>query len=265
MAKALLFIFIHLLASASLALPDNSLRIVTENWPPVTYEKEGQAQGMAVELAHLIQKEMGESDPIEVLPWPRAYHVAKTRPNTLLFTVVRTPEREQLFTLLGPIANGEIAIYTRRTADLSFSDLNYVKENYSVAVHRGTAFHKVLEDNGYKKIVPVNSSISGLKMLMAGRVDMLCDDVLAIHRISEEAGYPYDAQKKVTSLQHSSLYFAFSKNTDKDIIEKWKRSFEKIKKNGTYKALYKKWFGPLSSPTEVLLVSNGKKAPIIEL
>lgn len=209
---------------------------------------------MAVDLTRMILKLTSTSQNIEVLPWPRAYHIAITQPNILLFTVTRTSEREKIFTLLGPIANGEIAIYMRNTYDRSKVTLQSLKNELSIATHRGTAFQKILEKKGFQKIIAVNSSVNAVKMLMSGRADAICDDDLAIDEIFRQAGYYSKPFSKVMLLASDSLYFAFSKGTDMQIITKWKTAFEEIKRNGQFKQLYKKWFPRQKAPTEVFLL-----------
>ncbi|AFY02477.1 substrate-binding periplasmic protein [Bdellovibrio bacteriovorus] len=240
------------------------LRIVTEHWPPITYEKSGAAEGMAVDLARMIQKSASLTQSIEVLPWPRAYHLAVNQPDVLLFTVVRNPEREKLFTLIGPIANGEIAIYVRGTYDLGKVTLQSLKKELRIATHRGTAFHNILEQEGFRNIVPVNSSVNAVKMLMTGRVDAICDDELAVAELFRRAGYTSSPFVKVLSLSHSSLYFAFSRGTAPLTITKWKTAFEEIKRTGQFDHLYKKWFLNLKAPAGVH-ISLPPPHPVLKL
>lgn len=219
----------------------------------MSFEKSGEPHGMAVELAELLQKRMGAKNKIEVLPWPRAYRLVTTKPNILLFAMIKTPERQRLVTLLGPIANGEIALFGRRT--FPDEDLHNLQEHYSIGVHRGTAFQKTLEERGFKKIVAVNSPVNNIKMLMAGRIDFVCDDVLVIKELLKQAGYPSNAYKKIRPLYHSSLYFAFSKGTDPKVINAWKNALEETKKSGEFKTLHQKWFGDHPAPSDVTMVS----------
>lgn len=253
MIQSLLGLFLVLLASPSWAGSNSSsLRVVTEYWPPVTFEEDGKPQGMAVELTQVLQKQMNRSEPIEVLPWPRAYHLVLNQPNVLLFTMIDNAERKNLFTFLGPIAQGEIALFARRTTVLDLSDKEKLKK-MAVSVHRGTAFQDTLTRQKYKKIVPVNSPVSGVKMLMAGRVDLICEDVLAVTRMMQEAGYPEDAFIKVATLERVGYYYAFSKNTEPETIQQWKNALEKTKRSGQFKAIYKKWFGNNPAPENVIL------------
>ncbi|KHD87622.1 MAG: hypothetical protein OM95_13630 [Bdellovibrio sp. ArHS] len=254
MAQSLLGLFVVLLAPVLWAGSNApTLRVVTEYWPPVTFEINGEPQGMAVELTQNLQKQMNRHEPIEVLPWPRAYHLVLNRPNVLLFTVIDNEERKNLFSFLGPIAQGEIALFARRSSVQHFPTLDKLRKAHSIGVHRETAFQNTLERQNFQKIVPVNSPISGVKMLMTGRVDLFCDDVLAISQIMKEAGYPEDAFVKVATLERVEYYYAFSKNTAPETIFQWKAALEKTKRSGEFKTLYRKWFGKNPAPEQVTL------------
>ncbi|WP_374000449.1 substrate-binding periplasmic protein [Bdellovibrio bacteriovorus] len=248
-----LFLFFLLLLSQPGSSHESSLRIVTEQWPPMSFEKDGTAQGMAVELTRLIQKNLAMHGEIEVLPWPRAYNTALTQSNVLLFAMIRTPEREKNFTLIGPIAYGEIALYmpANGRALKNVPDLANIKKSLTVATYRGTAFQSLLKQQGFKKVVPVNSPENAVRMLMSGRVDVLCDDDLAIAELFRRAGYLPQDSIKVASLKSSSLYYAFSRETEPLVISNWQSALAEIKHTGDFERLYKKWFPHLTAPKEL--------------
>lgn len=222
----------------------------------MTFEKSGTAQGMAVELTRLIQKNLSMKDEIEVLPWPRAYNTALTQPNVLLFTVIRTPEREKNFTMIGPIADGEISLYMQAhvTATNTVS-LEDIKQRFTVGTHRGTAFHTLLKQQGFQHIVPVNSPENAVRMLMNGRVQVLCDDDLAVAELFRRTGYKAEDYVKVASLKSSSLYFAFSRGTEPRVISKWQSALATIKRTGEFENLYRKWFSHLKAPKDLFVLT----------
>lgn len=250
------FLFCLLLLSQPGLSHETSLRLVTEHWPPMSFEKSGTAQGMAVDLARMIQKHLSMHNQVEVQPWTRAYKTALTQPNVLLFTLVRTPEREKIFTLLGPIADGDISLYMSAHAkNRKTITLDEIKRGLTVGTHRGTAFHNLLKQQGFEHIVPVNSSESAVRMLMSGRVEVLCDDDLAVAELFRRTGYKEKDYVKVASLKSSSLYFAFSQGTDPHLIRNWHTALTEIKRSGEFEDLYRKWFSHLKAPKEVLLLT----------
>lgn len=266
MRQQKLFLFICLLAVFQpFWAHAQSLRIVTEHWPPMTYEKSGTPEGMAVELVRLIQKNLENKAEIEVMPWSRAYHIATTKPNVLLFTVLRTLEREKLFTMMGPIAEGEIALYIRSKPNSKIlPSVDTIKSDLTVGAHRGTAFHHILEQQGFKKIIPVNSSESAVKMLMTGRLDILCDDELVVPELFRRSGYDIDDFQKVASLTNSGLYLAFSRGTDASLINHWKNALSVMLHDGSLEALHRKWFSHIKAPKKILLLTPPQQVHLLE-
>ena len=82
------------------------LRLLTEQAPPTSFLRDGQPEGYAVEVVRELIRRTGSQARIELLPWTRAYFLAKSEADTGLFSVVRTAEREALFQWVGPILQG---------------------------------------------------------------------------------------------------------------------------------------------------------------
>ncbi len=208
---------------------------------------------MAVELTRQIQQQLSSDEKIEVLPWLRAYNIALSQPNVILFTLAHTEERAKIFNMLGPIASGQIAIFTRTNFSQDKIILENLKQNLRIGTHRGTIFHITLELLGFKKIVPVNSPVSGVKMLMSNRIDAYCDDDLAIAELFRRAGYPHDSYKKILPLASSEFHIAFFKGTSLTTMQAWSEALTKIKQNGEFNRIYQRWLGDRKAPQEVLL------------
>ncbi|WP_236250782.1 substrate-binding periplasmic protein [Chromobacterium phragmitis] len=95
--------------------PAAGLHAYTEDVPPLNYLEGGIVKGFSTELLRQAAREAGFDLTIEVLPWLRAYAKAKETPGGVLYTVVRTPEREAQFQWVGPI--GPRRIYMFRLAE----------------------------------------------------------------------------------------------------------------------------------------------------
>ncbi len=89
---------------------------LTEQFKPYNYQENGQAKGIAIEFLKLMWHQMGEREhPIEFLPWSRAYEMTRTRSGVVLFATIRTPEREDLFKWVGPIASTKTYLIAPKT------------------------------------------------------------------------------------------------------------------------------------------------------
>ena len=88
----------------SLAQAQEPILIVTEDLPPLQIVNNGR---VVDGLAYQKVKRLVDSAELKVnwlvAPWSRAYNMALTKPNILLFSIVRTPQREDLFTWIGQL------------------------------------------------------------------------------------------------------------------------------------------------------------------
>ncbi|MBL7176955.1 MAG: transporter substrate-binding domain-containing protein [Desulfobacteraceae bacterium] len=97
------FLTMYSLATAD-AVP--KFTIYTENYKPYNFEKDGKIQGIAVELLTQMLEKAGSSQTladIKLVPWARGYDAVQKNEKTLLFSITRTEEREDLFKWVCPI------------------------------------------------------------------------------------------------------------------------------------------------------------------
>ncbi len=82
--------------------PSASLRLLSEEFPPINFTEAGQPRGLSVDIVQAIQKRLGQSLPIEFMPWARAFREAQDGPPAALFAMARIPSAK-LFQWVGPI------------------------------------------------------------------------------------------------------------------------------------------------------------------
>lgn len=95
----------------------------TEEYPPWNYTENGELKGYYVDVLLDLWKQVGinkTKEDIKVIPWARGYHYLKTDPNTALFSMARTEEREKLGILwVGPLeTNKRTAIFAKKKEKL---------------------------------------------------------------------------------------------------------------------------------------------------
>lgn len=107
MRLALAFLFALLLSPVHAA----AITAYTEDLPPLNFQQGGQLTGYASELLTAMTARAGIPLHQQLLPWARAYTLVQSTPDTLLFSTVRTSEREPLFRWVGPISPRRVYLY----------------------------------------------------------------------------------------------------------------------------------------------------------
>ena len=164
-------IFLILLLSVSGGLAQE-LTIVSEENPPFNFIKDGIFTGSSTEVVREIMRRLNLSAEIQVLTWARAYQLALSQPNVVLFSTARTKEREHLFHWVGPIYKVRFGFYARKGSGPYLSCLADAKKVSAIATYKDDVREQLLKSQGFTNLDSSKSPASNLKKLLAGRVDL---------------------------------------------------------------------------------------------
>jgi len=228
------------------------ITVVTESFPPYSYvdKKTGEHTGVATNIVKAIIKEAGVSYNLTEYPWARAYRMAQSRPNVLIYSLKRTAEREELFKWIGELSAHKSHFITLKSAKVApFDSIEQLKTQH-ISVIRDGAIAKGLQDAGFTNL-DLNASREVIwKKIKMGRTKIWCTDILSARYVVKQNG---DDPKLIQILQpypsedNQSLYAAFSKQTDDKIVSVFKGALKKIKQNGVYQAILAKYNATLIS------------------
>lgn len=152
-----------------------TLNIYTEEWAPISFSVDGKPDGLAVQVVQEIQKRVNNQDPIKVVPWARGWKIMTEQANTVLFTMTRTPEREQLFSMIGPVAVGTTNFYALKNSQLNISSIDDAKQAKAVGVYRSSVEEQLLMEHGLTNLAPSSTPLLSAKQLMKRRIDLWCN------------------------------------------------------------------------------------------
>ena len=231
-------VILGLLCSACQA----DVRIVTNDSPPTTVIVDGKVSGLVSDIVLAIQKDVGSSAAIEVLPWARAYDITKREPNVVIFTAAKTDERTRLgFTYLGPVFTSKNVLYKRKGSPVSVASLDDLKaKKYTVGNLRGDWRTKLLTDYGIK-VDEANEVDLSIKQLAAGRIDLWASSESAAPNHLKSANMSLADVEVAFVLQVVPSYIMFSKGTSPETIEQWSKALVKLQQSDVFKKSAKKW------------------------
>ncbi|GAB1142608.1 substrate-binding periplasmic protein [Shewanella algae] len=250
---------------ANLALAGNepteaespALRLLTETWPPMSYERHGRVDGYAVALVRALHHQVAASDKepvIEVLPWARAMNIANQEPNVLLFATSINEQRRQEFDFVGPIAETRIQLYARMDDDFTPADLSQAVAAGNIALYRNSPAQILLKSVPDEQLLISGFPQYSARQLLHKRVRYWCQADIAVQGVLRQLGQTPAAVRPVLELANLRLYLAFSGGTAPERVEAWHKALLALQKTGEFDALYQKWFGaePSLRQAEVL-------------
>lgn len=225
-----------------------SLSIYAEVYPPYQmWSADGRPSGYAVEVVREIQVRVGNHDAIQLVPWLRGYLDAKVQAETLLFTVARTPEREALFTWVGPIAESEIALFGRANDRLSLHSLDDARKLGSIGVPKEDVRDQILTKAGFTNLDRSPDKLVVVRKLMDGRIDAMAGATESIAGQVQAAGYNPRQIRRLLVISKVGGYLAFSKGTSEAVVNAWRNALQAMTRDGTLQRLHQAYF-PSGNP-----------------
>lgn len=223
------------------------INVITETWEPYNFVKNGRVVGLSTEIVELTLQKAGltiKNGKIDVYPWARAYRIALNDRNVLLYTILRTEEREGLFKWVGPLVPPEtFYFYKHRTrTDVVVNTLDDAKK-YKIGVLRDTVLEDFLNKHGFSRqlIDPVSDHVFNLKKLLADRIDLIMDVESSLKIRTSEQGLPLSEFEQGLYLFDHGYYMAFSLNTSDEIVERARAAFREVQASGIIETLQKKY------------------------
>lgn len=202
---------------------------------PLNYVAEDELRtGAVVEIVSIIMREAGQVlDPrdIKVINWARSLFDVATYPNTGVFSVARTPERDKKYKWVGPVAELNIGLIAKKADNIIIENEQDVGK-YRIGIVRGSAPEHILISKYGMKASQLNhlkDDLTQFKMLNADRVDLITQADTSASSGLQQAGLDPSRFEMVYILQHVDLYVAFNPKTDELLIDKIQRALSSLK------------------------------------
>lgn len=130
---------------------DNPVQTVTEIFFPFQYvDTDGTERGFVLQIVEEIVETAKIDTDIQFMTWTRALKIAEKVPDTLIFSIMRTPSREQGFHWIAPVASiPHAALFSAAGRRLpTYPTLEGYKA-HSVCAQEGTPDYETLLDAGF--------------------------------------------------------------------------------------------------------------------
>lgn len=251
-AKPLAFLCAIALAAALApgALWGQSLTLLCEDDPPLQFvDINGRLTGLTVEVVREIQKRVGSTEEIKIVPWARGYDAALAGPNIVLFSMARTAERERLFNWVGPVMESVYGFYAKSSSRLSVDSIEEAKRVGRIGVYANDARDLILTGLGFTNLDRATDNVTNVKKLMAGRIDLYAGSSTQIASDARAAGFSPSELKEVFPFQRIRLYVTLSQGTDPNTVAAWSKAFASMSADGTFKRIFAAYYPELRPPS----------------
>ncbi len=220
-----------------------TIRAVTaETLSPFTRAPNDELPGFNVELMQAMAAQAGLQLELEYLPWKRAQAEALAQPDLLLFGATRNAARENKYSWVVKLLDVERVFVTTGAPVNSFAEAETLG-----AIGARSVYAKELDEMGWGNVEMASTDQANLRKLQAGRVDAIYG--LARRSMFEwqQLGYPASDLTVGGTVKTSEIWLAAHPDYPKATAEKLAAALAAVQANGTYDALYDKYFAGLNS------------------
>lgn len=202
------------------------LEVVTEHWPPFIIENNTAKQNVSGVVTKKINKILNSSQipyRITVYPWARSYHLAMTKPNVLIYSIFRTPEREPNFHWFCPIhQQTPVNVYKLKSNVTDISKLMPLKQA-AIGVLRNDNSHTYMLKHGFKEqqnLIVSGSEETNIKNLLNGKIDAIIQSREALIYRLKNTGFSiedFEVGYQLHQSGNTEHCMALSKSSSEDV------------------------------------------------
>ncbi len=216
--------------------------VVPKSWLPYyTIDSSGNTSGFAIDLFEEIAKDIDiKYRYVEVSNWHQFWRLFHEGKIDIIPDIGITDKRKKFVLYSQPSNTFEIKIY-KRVYSKHLKSIKDFEDKIIAVVGNNVGIN--LRDKYPKVILKVyENRFDAFYALLAGKVDGFCYPKPLIEYTLKKL----NLQDKVESLDENIYEIKRAIGVapiHKELLEKINESFEKLKKNGIYDKIYKKWFG----------------------
>jgi polar amino acid transport system substrate-binding protein len=156
---------------------DTSVDLIyyTEQLPPYNYQENETLRGISIDLLEAITEKMGKKvsrDDVLLIPWTDGYQKVLSQNNTVLFTTVRLPQREQSFKWAGPIYAYTNVLFARPDKGITIEKPEDLKDYRIGVIVDDVAIQQLIDADVNKNQLVQETNASVLVDKLNGEIDL---------------------------------------------------------------------------------------------
>jgi polar amino acid transport system substrate-binding protein len=215
----------------------------TEENPPQSYRDiSGALTGSSVEMFEAMMENADLPGPLEYTTWTDAYNQIRLVPNSMAFSTLRSPDREDLFHWVGPLCKKRYCFYVSASSEYVISTIDDARHMRSVGTVAGWASEEELLGLGFNNVVTWPTPQEVFLNLMEGEIPCAVLNDISMRLLGLETGHPPKDYRKGAILSEGQTYIAFSKDTREEYITTWTNAYNSLVSTGTFNSIWKTWY-----------------------
>lgn len=211
--------------SSTFAQAEHHLIIFTETSPPYQFQSGDMVDGIATERVRKIVERAGLQAEIKLYPWARAMINVERSTRALIYSMAKTPERENKFHWIAPVAQFNLSVLTLASRDDINLDEKLNLSGLSAAAQRGDIAETWLKARGFTEgnnLLLCADILCSWHQLKLGTVDFIIEDPNLISSTADLVGLTSEAIKVEQAIPQLTIvaYLAANGEMEPQLVER---------------------------------------------
>lgn len=227
--------------------PRQVIRVAGDNWfPPFEFEVNGTFQGFNVDMVNALSIETGITFEFYPMPWSEALKALEAGRVDAIQGMKYSKERASLYAYSEPYFTSTQAIFVLKDnySVFSLDDLQHRK----IAVQEGDISAEVLQRLPNAIVLAEENQEKAIRMLLDRKVDAFIGNQITGQYLLQKDSQQ-DKVKLVGDPISPTDYGMVVLKQNEQLLEPINVGLRKIKTNGTYTKIERKWFGEYIYPS----------------
>ena len=219
------------------------LRIVSEEWPPYIFAKDGEIKGSDKEVADILLKQLGYQVSWELMPWRRALHTVQTGAADAVLDISPDAKRLEHFIFPDePFSTNVTVLFYVSSRPFPFERLEDLR-GLTIGVSPGYHYNnEEFMTADYFTREPAPTFESNLLKLVHGRIDMVVISRPAGIHTSKRLGIDDQVSYHSTPLSKGDYFLAFRRAPEFERLgEEFGQALRDFKQTDEYASIQHKY------------------------
>ncbi len=205
---------------------------LTEEFPPFNFHENNISRGLAVDLLSAITREAGAEVPasvVHIVPLNEGLATVRNTTGSVIFSIARTPAREDQYRWIGPFASYNIVLFSRRSDNITISSGDDLSDYTIGAVTSDVSVDRLI-DLGVspENIITDPDPLELIRLLDNGTIDLFTSGDIAGNYFITLMNATPESYRIVYRMDSIPLYYGFNKDTPDEIVTAFEAALHRL-------------------------------------
>lgn len=236
-------LFIALLACLSLAAQGQTLRIVSEAWPPYIYEEDGELHGLDYDVTRIVLQRLGVQAEWQMLPWKRCSLTLEQGKADAILGAYRNRESEASLVFPSePLSRIDLVLFYAKNRPYPFRTLDDLQGLRIGVSSRYWYSNRAFAESSLFVREPGPNHTANFGKLMHERVHLVVNDRYAGRFVLDRMGLNDEVAHHPQVIGRDSVYLGLRRDVGLDgLAEDFARELRLLKLEPAYGLLLSRY------------------------